>query len=287
MSPSAVHLDLDGAWGEAIPAGLSRIDLSSWGPRLRYSGPRAEVEAFDRALPADLPPYILYGSGDFHYLSGLLVRRHARASSEPALTLVSFDNHPDWDVRPPHWGCGGWINRALALPGVSRASVWGCGNFELSFPSRFFANHRALRSGRLQVHAWAERQPASVQRRFDCMTRQDWRTRFERFADSIAGNRVYVTVDMDCLRGEESVTNWENGLFTAEDVAWAIRRLRSSCRLVAGDVCGAWSSPAYSRWRQRFAAIFDHPRLATVDPARARQANRAALDHLWPALSGA
>ncbi len=52
------------------------------------------------------------------------------------------------------------------------------------------------------------------------MTRQNWRERFGHFVDGLKGERVYVTVDLDCLRAEEAITNWENGLFTAEDVAW-------------------------------------------------------------------
>jgi hypothetical protein len=273
-------LDLDGAWGDALPR-MATLDLRVWGSHLRYCAPRAEVEAFDRALPADLPPFLIYGSGDFHYLSGLLVRRVSR--NHP-LTLVSFDNHPDWDIRPPHWGCGGWINRALEMPNVERAMVWGCGNFELRFPSRLFANHRALRSGRLQIHAWAERQRPSVARRFNCMTRENWREPFDQFARSLTGQSVYVTVDMDCLRAEEAVTNWENGLFAADDIAWAIRHLRSAARLVAGDICGARSVPHYARWRQQFAGDWDHPKLPDFDLPTVMKINLSSLSVIQAAF---
>ena len=69
--------------------------------------------------------FLAYGSGDFHHLSALLVRR-----IPTPLTLVSFDNHPDWDIRPPRWCCGSWINRALDWCAREEAAVWGCGNFE-------------------------------------------------------------------------------------------------------------------------------------------------------------
>ena len=59
----------------------------------------------------ELAPFVLYGSGDFHHLTALWLRRLTQA-----VVLVSFDNHPDWDVRPPRWCCGGWVNRALELP---------------------------------------------------------------------------------------------------------------------------------------------------------------------------
>lgn len=278
-SAAATYLNLDDAWGD--PPGAARaIDLRAWGPRLRYIGRRADVEAFWETVRGGLGPFVLYGSGDFHYLAGVLLRRVGAP-----LTLVSFDNHPDWDVRPPHWACGGWINRALELPQVRRAVVWGCGNFELAMPSRLFANRQALRSGRLQIHAWAERQKPAVQRQFDCMTRQNWRDRFETFAASVAGQDVYVTIDIDCLRAEDAVTNWENGMFTAEDVQWALAALHKSARVVAGDLCGAYSPQRYARPFQRFAGRWDHPGIPEPGESAAREVNRRTLRVLWPALT--
>jgi hypothetical protein len=274
----AVHLDLDGAW-QRDTFGLRAVEARTWGPRLRYWARGVDIEAFDSEIAKSLPPFVLYGSGDFHHLTGMLVR-HAPGP----LTLVSFDNHPDWDRRPPRWACGGWVNRALELPHVHRVSVWGCGNFELSFPSRWFGNRAALRSGRLQVHAWAERQPASVQRRFPCMTRENWRERFGDFAGQISGGNAYVTVDLDCLRSQEAHTNWENGAFTADDVAWAIGQLRQQARIVGGDVCGAFSSPIYQRPFQRFAAWWDHPRQAAA--ASPADMNARSLATIWPSLVG-
>lgn len=274
-------LNLDDAWGE-LGVSARWIDLRSWGPKLRYLGRRADVEAFWLTVREQLGRFVLYGSGDFHYLAGVFLRRVTSA-----VTLISFDNHPDWDVRPPHWACGGWINRALEMPIVRKAVVWGCGNFELAMPSRWFANRRALRAGRLEVHAWAERQKPGVRRRFDCMTRQNWRERFERFVESVAGQDVYVTIDLDCLRNEEAVTNWENGLFTAQDVAWALGVLRANAWLVAGDLCGAYSPPTYARAFQRFAGWWDHPKSPEIDPPFAQRTNHSSLQVLWPVLTGA
>ena len=278
------HVVLDDAWPGGV-LGLPELDAREWGPRLRYVAPRALVDRFARTVAPRLAPFVLYGSGDFHYLSGVFVRR-AAAGAGP-LTLVSFDNHPDWDVRPPYWSCGGWAARASRDERVAKVSVWGCGNFELRFPARTFADRRALRAVGLEVHAWAERQPPSVRSRFDCMSREDWHARFERFAASLAGTGVYVTVDMDCLAADEAATNWENGLFTAADVAWAIETLRAHASVVAGDVCGAWSEPRYERHGQRFAGRWDHPKLAPPDPARASDLNVRALETIWPALVAA
>ena len=220
------------------------------------------MSRFIREVVDDLPQFVLYGSGDFHHVTAALVAKSA------VETVVVFDNHPDWDVRPPHWACGGWVNRALELPRVKRVSVWGCGNFELNWPWRIFGDRRA------DVYGWSERYPKRGR-----IARENWRSRFGTFAKGIEGS-VYVSVDMDCL--QDAATNWESGLFTAEDVAWAIRQLPE---VIAGDVCGAYSPPVYARRRQRFAAEWDHPGLPPRDIDAARAINTAAVTKIWPAFS--
>ena len=279
MQPG-IHLDLDGAWESGI-LGIPTLDLRDWGPRLRYSAPRSEMAAFCRQVEGRLAPFILFGSGDFHHLAGALVHRMPQA-----VTLVSFDNHPDWDVRSLAWGCGGWINRALESGRVDRAVVWGCANFEVAWPHRLFANRSSLRNGRLVVRPWAERQSARTLRRYDAITADNWRQQFDQFADEVAGADVYVTIDLDCLRREEAITNWENGLFAAADLVWALGRLHDRTRILGGDLCGGWSRPVYARWTQRVAGYWDHPRLAQIDGDEARSINHATLEAIWPALVG-
>ena len=283
VANSALHLDLDGAWSRDAVGGAEYLDARAWGPRLRFSAPRAEMEKFYDEVQPRLAPFTLYGSGEFHHLSALWLRQFR----EP-LVLVSFDNHPDWDVRPPHWGCGGWVNRALELPHVRSATVWGCGNFEFNWPHRWFANHRALRNGTLAVRVWRERMSERVRERWPVISRDGWRVQFAEFAAKLCGKNVYVTIDTDCLRLEDAVTNWEQGLFTAENVADALKLLRAGgAQIVGGDVCGAWSQPEYARWKQKFAANFDRPKLPPIDPAQAREINHRSLAILWPALTGA
>jgi hypothetical protein len=119
------------------------------------------------------------------------------------------------------------------------------------------------------------------------VTRGDWKARFDEFAAKLRGGRAYVTVDTDCLRLEDAVTNWEQGLFSAGDVAAALRELRAcGVEIVGGDVCGAWSAPEYARWKQRFAASFDRPKLGVIDSAKAREVNQRSLEIIWPALTG-
>ncbi len=221
-----------------------------------------------------------YGSGDFHYLAALWLRRVA----DP-VTLVSFDNHPDWDVRPPKWGCGGWVNRALELPNVKHVAVWGCGNFECWWPHQIFGNRRAERAGILEVHPWADERPAKDRERRGAILRDNWRAHFDEFVKALGARSVYVTIDLDCLRAEEAVTNWESGRFSVVDLAWALSHLRASTKIIGGDICGAFSTPSYARWKQRFAAEFDHPKVQLPAANQIQRTNSAALAKLWPALA--
>jgi hypothetical protein len=272
-----MHLNLDDAWPHNL---LPEIDAREWGPRLRFSAPARLIEQFHSEYGGRLPAFTLYGSGDFHHLTALWLRNIA----EP-ITVVSFDNHPDWDLRPPRWACGGWVNRALDLPQVRKVSVWGCGNFECWWPAQIFGNRAAERAGKLNVHPWADARPRAQQQRRGAILRNNWRDKFERAVAELGGSGIYVTVDLDCLQPSEAVTNWENGLFTVDDVAWALRTLRRGAQVVGGDICGAYSVPQYARRTQRFAAGFDHPKMPVVDPEEARRINTAAFQRLWPILT--
>ena len=276
---NALHLNLDEAWSPADLIIPTR-DLRSWGPVLRFSAPAREIERFYREQAEGLPPFLVYGSGDFHHLSALWLRRLGGLT-----TVISFDNHPDWDIRPPQWCCGGWVNRALELPQVERVSVWGCGNFECWWPGRIFGNNLAERSGRLAVQPWADLGPGKVRERRGAIVRRNWREKFSAFVEGLSGAQVYVTIDLDCLGAEEAVTNWESGRFTLEDVAWALALLGQGSRIVAGDICGAWSAPVFARRKQRFAAAMDHPKLPPRDGEVVRQTNLRALSQLLPLLA--
>ena len=259
---------------------MPTLDERKWGAPLRFSAPPRIVEEFYREIVPNLSQFVLYGSGDFHYLSGLWLRR-----LNESVVLVSFDNHPDWAITPPKWACGGWINRALELAHVQHIAIWGCGNFECWWPHNIFANRHAERQGRLEVHPWADDRPMKDRHRRGAVLRETWRDHFQDFVSKLGGAKVYVTIDLDCLRVDDAVTNWESGRFTVEDLEWALGKLRENTRILAGDICGAYSAPKYARWKQRFASEWDHPKIELPSAGEIRRTNFATLARLWPALT--
>ncbi len=277
----SIYFDLDNALPRDFFSAVPHVNVQEWGPHLRFCAPQKAVEKFYEKIKNQIAPFTLFGSGDFHHLTALWLRRVERP-----LTLISFDNHPDWDVRPPFWSCGGWVNRALELPCVQRASIWGCGNFELNWPHHLFADRQALRKGKLEVHPWRDRFQSSLKEKWNWMTPQNWREQFSQFTTTLKGGCVYVTVDLDCLSATEAETNWENGLFRAEDITWAIAELRRRTRIMGGDLCGAYSIPSYARWGQKLVAHFDRPHLESRNPQDSASWNRKALQTIWTALTG-
>jgi hypothetical protein len=274
-------VQLDGAWPPNALDLIRSLDCRAWGPKLRYCAPTKVIETFYREFAEKLTPFTLFGSGDFHHLTALWVRQFKQP-----FVLISFDNHPDWDTRPPHWCCGTWMNRALESSLLKRVAIWGCANFELNPPHRWFANHGAVRAGRLEVWPWIERFGPSARRRWSGITSENWQDRFAKFAAGLSDSSVYVTIDMDCLTPETARTDWEQGLFTPEDIAWTLGKLREFTTIIGGDLCGAHSPAQYTRWTQRQTAHIDHPKQSPRDGENAQRLNLEAARQMWPALVG-
>ncbi len=122
MKPSnQVCFRVDDAW-DFTPEGrgfqMPVIDVREEAKALRFITSAARINAFAEKHRAQFRPFTLLGSGDFHHLSAVWTRQF----TEP-FTILSFDNHPDWDVRPPWWSAGAWINRALENPLVETIAV--------------------------------------------------------------------------------------------------------------------------------------------------------------------
>jgi arginase family enzyme len=279
----AARIVLDNAWDFQLPAeigSLPRIDAAEIGRSLRFITSRGAIEEFNKQFGSRFRSFMLSGSGDFHHLSAVFARR-----IQKPFVILSFDNHPDWDIRPPYWSCGAWVNRALESRFLEQIAVWGCGSFECRFPGRLLGNRTACRANRLWIAPW-KAEGTVYPEWLHPITIENWRAAFNKYLESIRTRSVYITIDLDCLRESEAVTNWENGQFAVEDILWALDSVRSKAIIVGGDLCGAFSTLSYGSWFQTLAGRFDHPRQRIVQDSDRRFINHRALQAIWPRLIG-
>ena len=90
--------------------------------------------------------------------------------------------------------------------------------------------------------------------------RADPRRIFAETIAQLAGRRVYVSVDKDCLTAAAALTNWEEGRLDVEWLLAFLGTLRRECEIVGQDVTGEYSSgPIPDRWKA-WCSDFDHPK---------------------------
>jgi arginase family enzyme len=282
-SSDQVWFQTDDAWDflpEKTREGVTPVDVREEALGLRFITSASKIETFARRHAAQFRSYTLFGSGDFHHLSAVWTRQF----TEP-FHILSFDNHPDWDIRPPRWSCGAWVNRALENPRVQTVNIWGCGNFECNLPGRLLGNRSVAQEGRLLVQPWAQ-EGRSYPPWLRPITAETWKFQFIDWLETIPQQPVYVTIDLDCLAPVEVFTNWENGCFSCEDLIWALAALREKARVIGGDLCGVWSDPQYQTSFQRLAGWFDHPRVPPSIQQDRTSRHLEVWQKLWPALTG-
>lgn len=111
VAPRSVLLDLDPAY-DLQPRLRRAVDAVLTPPPLpRWLCPAEGAAAARRALQQlpSRPCLVFLGSGDYHYLSALLIER----VREP-FTLILVDRHADDadDWGPGFLSCGGWVRQA-------------------------------------------------------------------------------------------------------------------------------------------------------------------------------
>ncbi len=172
-----------------------------------YCDPEAESEIRRRLEPFRAARIRWIDSGDYHYVTKIL----AEFQKEP-FVLVLIDNHPD-DQEPAFGGdvlsCGSWV-KAMREGNPFLEEVWTLG------PDRRIRNA----SG-------------TVDRELE-----------EEIGDLVAalkGHRVYLSVDKDVLRWEESRTDWSQGNYSLRQIKGWLEPLLKGQEIVAVDLCGELS----------------------------------------------
>lgn len=265
------------------------VDARDLGPALRlWSRPAALARLTDRlrdSLPTATGPDLIFaGSGDFHHVSPLLIARAVEASGGQPLTVLHFDNHPDWVRFENGMHCGSWVARAARLPGVARVITVGVCSGDIHRPETKRADMSLISDRRVELYPYVAPDGGPVFQVGD----QGWPSIealgegafAQLLASRIETDAIYVTVDKDVLRAEDAVTNWDQGRLSLTGLSAMVRAAAAKARIVGMDVVGDWSPPRYgpdllSALLKRGEAFLDQPRRGP-SPSLARQVNEAA-----------
>lgn len=280
-------IDLDGSVAAQEPlrarvdAGTAtRIDARDLAHRLRIVASRTALRDLSGRLSAvtagEGVPVTFYGSGDFHHLTAGLVD-----AVEEDITIVHFDNHPDWVRFPATVNCGAWVNRALERAHVRKVVTIGPSSGDLVRPELQFANLAALRDGHLALYPWRHA-PSRVWGRYGSgagyrqegghlhwrnLAEESWADFLDELVEEIPTRAIWLTIDKDALAEADAATNWDQGALPLEHLLAAIEHLAEAREIVGVDICGDWSKPRFSDPFRAALAWFDHPRRPEPQPA--------------------
>ena len=270
---------------------MERIDARDLALDLRIVAGRRAYHALTQRLHTAYagtagPRITFYGSGDFHHLTTAMI-----GLCDGPLTVVHFDNHPDWVRFPATHNCGAWVNRALEWPHVDRVITLGPCSDDLVRPQLQTANLAAVEAGRICLLPYRHA-PSRVFGSFVPSPSYEWRegalhwscleglseeAMQARILPLIRTEKVYVTFDKDVLETAEACTNWDQGGMRLATVLAMIRALAAHYQVVGLDVCGDWSPPVFAdpfRWLlstlDRKAVVPDTQRLACNAQTNAR-----------------
>ncbi len=206
------------------------------------------------------PYFSLLGSGDYHHFSLALI-----ANQEGPLTVVLFDNHPDW-MRPPHrYHCGTWVYSLARLPQVERIVIVGLESGDLDGNRFAHGDLESYASGKivfLPTLPITATIPGHGTVRLESNLQKNPEQGIAAMLAAITTERVYVSIDKDCLRSEDACTNWEQGTLDLDFVLRAMAAVGKHHVIVGADTVGDYSPPLFRSPFKWVGSLFDRPRNA-------------------------
>jgi len=262
-------LDFDGS---VLPLpDEQRIDLRGWQEELRFGCRTGALDKLEHAIGGTLASghgTVFLGSGDYHHISHLLIRRYA-GLGQP-LQVVVFDNHPDNMRYPFGIHCGSWVWHLSRLPFVARVHVLGITSRDVEAAHGWENHVRNLRSGKVRYWCvgrnlgWMKRLGIAHSRSFPAMP-----ALLQEFGEYIAATAepIYLSIDKDVLAPEDAHTNWDQGVMRLTELQAAIAMLEG--RIVGSDVTGEVSVYRYqSRFKRLLSGIDGQPGIDETDLLR-------------------
>ncbi|MBC7319457.1 hypothetical protein H5T89_02330 [bacterium] len=165
---------------------------------IRYLCPLEKLEELDSKIPRYGRTIAFIGSGDFHYITYLFLRR----VKEP-FNLLIIDNHLDMkETFDGFISCGSWLRNALSNDYLRYVFYLG--------PDVFDSSRRIVKVGE----------------------------GLEELSLSIKiGTPFYISIDKDILNKSIIETNWEQGYLSLEDLFRVLSYIPAN-NIIGIDICG-------------------------------------------------
>lgn len=253
-----------------------RIPMQNWQESIRFGCSWPDFSRLEHHLRQVLPEEhgcAFLGSGDFHHLTLLLLRRMERLAPVPeAIDLVVLDNHPDNMRYPFGVHCGSWVFHAAAMPFVRHVHVLGICSADITWPHAW-ENHLTPFLRRKLTY-WSVGRRAGwlslIGRKDACRTFPSADALLDAFLP-VAGSSplLYLSVDKDVLAPSVARTNWDQGVFSETHLTALVETCRGA--LAGADVCGDVSEYAYQSRFKRFLSRLDGQQPLAPEQVRAWQ----------------
>jgi hypothetical protein len=291
-----------------LMAHAHEIHASDDGPAIRLWSKEQDFSAFAGRLARQMPltrqgaRLCFIGSGDFHHATPLLVETALQDEQKP-VTIIHFDNHPDWVRFVGGIHCGSWVNRAAQHAQVDKVITIGACSKDLQRPELKGANLSLLSTGALELYPY-DHAPSRVRKDYGCGSchtqapgRIEWKTIASFGEDNfiahllsrIKTESVYLTIDKDVFVRDDAVTNWDQGSMRLPYLLSMIAAVGDTHRIIGADVIGDYSRPVYAGnpwtvFAKRAEVLLDQP-LCSPDPGSAMRINSEVNHKLLAALS--
>lgn len=283
---NALILDFDGA---VLPLPDSqRLSLGEWQESVRFGCSMDTLNRIENAISTDsrfvhaggsgengASPTVFLGSGDYHHVSYLLIRRYRNLGRN--LQVIVFDNHPDNMRYPFGIHCGSWVWHVSRLPFVSCVHVLGITSNDVQLMHAWENHVGPLRRGKVRYWCvgrrlgWTRVLGISGSRSFPSVS--EMLGAFVMHIESTP-DPLYLSIDKDVLAPDEVHTNWDQGVMRLDEMTDAIRLFRN--RIAGSDVTGEASVYRYrSRFKRLLSNLDGQPEIAAKDLERWQQQHQA------------
>jgi len=251
------------------------LDLRDLGMQARCwftAGVRSAIE--NRIQNSTRNSITFLGSGDFHHITELLV-----AQFDEPISVITFDFHPDWDTLPPRFGCGSWVSEVLKRGNILKFILLGVSSPDLSSFSIQSGNLSSLKDDRLEIYPYSHKPslvflkkiPKNVSVRienrlffskiyWDGLKNKKLEDFFPSLLKRMPTRQVYVSIDKDCLSNDYSLTNWEEGRLSLDELLLSLKLIKENLDIVGFDISGDYSPISVKGIFKKITSYLDHPK---------------------------